>query len=100
MLNRLRSWKSSTRWIVIVALCLAATAAVAMLKPIPQPPSYHDFADQRTIFGIARGIDVLSNAAFLVPGLLGLWFVLRAGKTLDAGTRWAFAILFIGLALT
>lgn len=45
-------------------------------------------------------MDVLSNAGFVIAGLLGLWFVLRSGKTLDAGTRWAFAILFFGLVLT
>jgi hypothetical protein len=85
--------------LVAVAI-IAAAIIVAFLKPIAQPQSYHQFADQRTIFGIAHGMDVLSNAAFLVSGLLGLWFVLRTGKTLDAGTRWAFAILFFGLLLT
>jgi hypothetical protein len=85
--------------LVAVAI-IAAAIIVAFLKPISQPQSYHQFADQRTIFGIAHGIDVLSNAAFLISGLLGLWFVLWAGKTLEAGTRWAFAILFFGLALT
>lgn len=100
MLTHFRALKPSTRWAIIAGVCLAAAGAVAMLKPIPQPQSYHDFADQRPIFGIAHGMDVLSNAAFLVSGLLGLWFVLRAGKTLDAGTRWAFAILFFGLMLT
>ncbi|HEY7402866.1 MAG TPA: alkaline phytoceramidase [Candidatus Angelobacter sp.] len=100
MLRRLRSWKASTRWLIIAAICVVAAAVVAALKPIPQPQSYHAFADQRTFFGIAHGMDVLSNVAFLIPGLLGLWFVARAGKTLDSGTRWAFAILFFGLALT
>ncbi len=86
---------------MLVALAIIAAAIiVAFLKPIAQPQSYHQFADQRTIFGIAHGMDVLSNAAFLISGLLGLWFVLRSGKTLDAGTRWAFAILFFGLLLT
>ena len=75
-------------------------AAVAFLKPIPQPEAYHHFADQRTIAGIAHGLDVLSNLAFLVSGLLGLLFVAKAGLTLDAGTRWAFAVLFFGLVLT
>ncbi|HKD80379.1 MAG TPA: alkaline phytoceramidase [Candidatus Angelobacter sp.] len=100
MLKGLRALKPATRWLIITAVCLAAAAVVAMLKPIAQPQSYHDFADQRAIFGIAHGMDVLSNAAFLISGLLGLWFVLRAGITLDAGTRWAFAILFFGLVLT
>jgi hypothetical protein len=100
MLKSLRAWKPATRWLIIAAVCLAAAAVVATLRPIPQPQTYHDFADHRTVFGIAHGMDVLSNIAFLMSGLLGLWFVLRAGKTLDAGTRWAFAILFLGLALT
>jgi len=79
---------------------MAAAVVVAFLQPIPQPQAYHNFADQRTIFGVSHGFDVLSNLAFLVPGLLGLWFVLKAGLTLDAGTRWAFATLFFGLVLT
>jgi hypothetical protein len=42
---------------------------------------------------------VLSNLAFLISGLLGLLFVMQA-RTIDAGTRWAFATLFCGLCLT
>lgn len=100
ILNAIRSLKSAARWLMIAGVCVAASAVVAMLQPIAQPQAYHNFADQRTIFGIAHAMDVLSNLAFLVSGLLGLWFVLRAGKTLDMGTRWAFAILFFGLVLT
>jgi hypothetical protein len=73
---------------------------MALLPLIPQPQSYHDFADQRTIFGIVRGTDVFSNIAFLLSGVLGLFYVLKAGRTLDAGTRWALAMLFFGLVLT
>jgi len=81
-------------------ICAGAVIAMALLQPIAQPSAYHQFADQRTIFGVVRGFDVLSNLAFLFPGLLGLWFVLRAGMTLDAGTRWALATLFFGLVVT
>lgn len=88
------------RWGIVVTVCIAATAVVAFLPPIPQPEAYHQFADQRTIFGIAHGMDVLSNLTFLVSGLLGLFYVAKAGLTLDAGTRWAFATLFFGLVLT
>jgi hypothetical protein len=100
MLSRLRSWKPLTRWLIVAALVLAAVAAVALLKPIAQPQVYHHFADQRTIFGVPHGFDVLSNLTFFVSGLLGLWFVLKAGATLDAGTRWALATIFFGLVLT
>jgi hypothetical protein len=100
MLSRLRSWKPSTRWLIVAALVLAAAAAVALFKPIAQPQGYHHFADQRTILGVPHGFDVLSNLTFLISGLLGLWFVLKAGATLDAGTRWALATIFFGLLLT
>src|SRR5262249_52583918 len=30
----------------------------------------------------------------------GLFYMLKAGRTLEAGTRWAFAVLFFGLMLT
>src|SRR5437588_1649828 len=100
MVQRGREWSSEAKWSIVVVVCIAAAAVVAFLQPIPQPLAYHQFADQRTIFGISNGLDVLSNLAFLVSGLLGLFFVLRAGRTLDAGTRWAFATLFFGLVLT
>ena len=88
------------RWGIICGVCVAAFIATAFLPPISQPQSYHHFADQRTIFGIAHGLDVLSNLAFLASGLLGLLFVAKFGRALDAGTRWAFATLFFGLVLT
>ncbi|HEY2114601.1 MAG TPA: alkaline phytoceramidase [Candidatus Angelobacter sp.] len=88
------------RWGIICGISVAALVATALLPPIPQPQSYHHFADQRTIFGIAHGLDVLSNLAFLVSGLLGLLFIVKFGRALDSGTRVTFSALFFGLALT
>jgi hypothetical protein len=95
-----RKWSAGTRWGVIAGVCVAAGIATSFLQPIAQPDSYHHFADQRTLFGITRAMDVLSNFSFLLSGALGLFYVLKAGRTLDAGTRWAFATLFFGLVLT
>src|ERR1051326_7963267 len=89
-------WSAGVRWGIICGLCVAAFVVTALLPPIPQPQSYHHFADQRTIFGIPHGLDVLSNLAFLASGLLGLLFVAKFGRALDFGTRWAFATLFFG----
>jgi hypothetical protein len=99
VIDVVRSWSPQVRWTIIAGACVVALVVTALLPPIAQPQSYHHFADQRTIFGVAHALDVLSNLAFLVSGLLGLWFVALAGK-IDAGTRWAFATLFFGLALT
>jgi hypothetical protein len=96
----MHSWSAATRWRIIAAICVTAVAVVAFLDPIPQPQAYHQFADQRAVAGIPHGLDVLSNLSFLASGLLGLWFVMKTGPTLDAGTRWALATLFFGLVLT
>src|SRR5689334_4133704 len=93
-------WSARVRWGIIFGILIAALIATALLPPIPQPQSYHHFADQHTIFGIAHGLDVLSNLAFLVSGALGLLFIVKSGRALDSGTRWTFATLFIGLVLT
>ncbi|XP_010538389.1 PREDICTED: uncharacterized protein LOC104812760 [Tarenaya hassleriana] len=39
---------------------------------IPQSQAYHDFADQRTFFGIPHALNVISNFPFLIIGLVGL----------------------------
>lgn len=93
-------WSVRGRWGIICGVCMVAFVVTAFLPLIPQPPAYHHFADQRTIFGIAHGLDVLSNLAFLASGLLGLLFVAKFGRALDPGTGWAFATLFFGLVLT
>jgi len=93
-------WNAGVRWGIICGVSIAAFIVTALLPPVPQPQSYHHFADQRTIFGIPHGLDVLSNLAFLVSGVLGLLFIVRFGRALDSGTRWAFATLFLGLVLT
>ncbi len=51
----------------------AVTLAVAyFISPIPQDPSYHNFADLRPRFDIPNFGDVVSNIGFLIVGLLGL----------------------------
>src|SRR5690349_14162088 len=44
---------------------------MAFVPPIPQDPSYHSFADQRTILGIRNFWNLVSNGAFLLAGALG-----------------------------
>jgi hypothetical protein len=98
--ERVRGLSPAARWSIVVGVCVASIAAAKFVQPIPQPLAYHHFADQRTMAGIARAWDVLSNLAFLLSGGLGLFFVAKTGRMLDAGTRWAFATLFFGLVIT
>ena len=63
-------------------LLLALTAVVAvtfsLLPRIPQPQTYHLFADRRGFLGIPNFGDVVSNVPFCVIGICGLLFLLRS----------------------
>ncbi len=58
---------------VLILIGLAAAAFLQFkLAPIAQDPAYHDFADQRAVWGIPHCLNVLSNLPFLIAGALGL----------------------------
>jgi hypothetical protein len=95
----MRTLSARSRWIILAAVLLVACGITAVLPPIPQPAWYHDFADARTMLGVPRALDVLSNLPFVVVGLAGLYFSLR-NSTQSLRQRWALATLFTGLFLT
>jgi hypothetical protein len=85
---------------LLIGVTLATMIGALLLDPIPQPLSYHDFADQRTFADIPNLLDVLSNLPFLAVGVVGL-ILLAAGKLhADAGLRPAIALFFLGVTLT
>ncbi len=67
------------RPVVIIGACVIATLMMFLLPPMAQDPSYHLFADRRSIFGIQNGLNVISNLAFLAAGLYGLMLYGRKG---------------------
>jgi hypothetical protein len=90
-----------------VGILLVATAAliiITLLLPrIPQPASYHDFADHRSWLGIPNFLDVISNLPFAVAALVGLALLARrdsAAHFHDPRERWPYAVVFAGLLLT
>jgi hypothetical protein len=58
--------------LVFSGLTAASLGALLLLPPIPQDQSYHQFADQRTLFGIPNFWNVVSNLPFLAIGAAGL----------------------------
>ena len=88
-----------TAWLVAITVVFALAAV--LLPAMPQSLGYHDFSDERSVFGVTHFFDVASNAAFLLAGVTGLVIVARR-RTVFAHDveRWPYAVLFFGLLLT
>lgn len=48
-----------------------------MIEPLRQDQSYHEFADDRVLFGIGNAADTLSSLVFVAVGMAGLLFLWR-----------------------
>jgi hypothetical protein len=91
-----------TRVWIVIAIALAGGVSTLFLNPIPQDPAYHLFADARGWLGIPNVANVVSNAAFVVVGIVGL-FVLY-GKGIDRGSdvlanSLPYAVFFVAVVL-
>jgi len=67
----------TAKHLALIFVAVATIGIACALKPIAQDPAYHVFADQRTVFGVANGYNVLSNLLFIISGAWGLAFLLR-----------------------
>lgn len=87
----------SPRELALVFIMLAPLAAVFVaLAPIPQDPAYHNLADNRTFLNVPNFLNVATNLAFLVIGLMGL--VLCLGRRIDGAAR-SWTTFFFGTLL-
>jgi hypothetical protein len=84
------------RQIVLALVVLGTMALVLSQPPISQDLAYHNFADQRSFFGIPNFLDVATNLPFLIVGCAGIWFCLR-DRAGDLHAAWV--VLFVGMAL-
>src|SRR5262245_7519541 len=88
------------RLAVLWIVAIAALAGMLLVDPIAQPLSYHDFADQRTIFGIPNFWHVISNVPFLFVGIAGVVTVARGGYSGGLPSlRVAYGVFFVGVAI-
>ena len=109
---RIREASRSSRLWLVAGVTVTVILVIAFQAPIPQPQSYHDFADQRVFFGAPNCFDVLSNLPFLLVGLWGAVFALRRAQTgvgphatpsdtfITAAEHWPYLVLFLGVLLT
>ena len=76
---------------VLYCLMIVSLIALLPLPPLLQNQDYHQFADQRRLFGIPNFWNVASNLPFIVIGAVGLLRFHRDAITL---------VLFTGIFLT
>lgn len=76
---------------VLYGLMIVTLLALLPLPPLLQDQNYHQFADQRELFGVPNFWNVVSNLPFIAVGVIGL-----AQFRGDATT----SVLFAGLFLT
>jgi len=100
----------SARLALLVLAVIGLMIAVATLHPLPQDPSYHQLADQRSLFGIPNAADTGSNLLILAAGLAGLVQLWRSYRSAGVHSirqltdRWLYrrwylaAVLAAGLA--
>ncbi len=102
MLDRARALSYRVRIGIILAIVIVVAIVAVFVPPIPQDPSYHDFADRRALLGIPNFGDVMSNLPFLLAGALGIAFFLRRPNHASGESdplRWPFFVYFVGIAL-
>ncbi|WP_040852276.1 alkaline phytoceramidase [Nitrosospira lacus] len=96
--NRRRLW-------ILGILSAGMLLVAAIAPPISQPVEYHQFADQRTYFGISNFFNVASNIIFLFVGIAGLMFLLNvhgsiASKVfIEPSERWPYLVLFASVTM-
>jgi hypothetical protein len=61
--------------VFLFGLAAVSLAALLLVPPIPQPQSYHRFADQHALFGMPHFWNVVSNVPFILVGAWGVWRV-------------------------
>jgi hypothetical protein len=88
--------------LLLLAPAVVIAILALLLAPIPQPLTYHNFADHRAWLGIPNFGDVASNLPFAAVGLWGLIVLFTPGKTkfLDPRERWLYFVMFSALILT
>jgi Ceramidase len=90
-------------WALFLSLPILILAVFNFVPPIPQNLHYHQFADQRSFFGIPNALNVLSNLPFLIVGMLGFvhWsHFYRSSKNNEKGVIAIYTLIFSGLFLT
>jgi hypothetical protein len=91
---------------LLLGLTGAGAVALFFIPRFAQELTYHDFADQRTLWDVPHALNVLSNLPFVVFGLWGVAYLVMKPKAVDGPPVfsrwewWTFLVIFLFVALT
>lgn len=86
--------------ILLLAIQFFAIIAITLLPTMPQDVHYHEFADQRTIFGVSHFFNVVSNIPYLLFGLMGCFLVLKQSQlAIVDSLKKAYVLFFVAVSL-
>ena len=88
------NWGINLKDSLIASLVIISFVSLFFIEPIAQDLAYHNFADMRTMLGVANFFDVASNLPFIAVGLLGLFSLY---KYWGVTCSWSWLILFISI---
>ncbi len=63
---------NTQKYSILYGISALAILSLFFIPTIPQNSTYHQFADQRKVLGIAHFLNAASNILFLISGLLGI----------------------------
>ena len=86
---------------ILIAFALVLIVVVFIRGPIAQDRLYHDFADQRTVLGVANAYNVLSSALFIFVGAWGVVYaLLLLQNSADTMLLTQYVLFFAGVFLS
>lgn len=84
-------------------LAAAVVVAVGVLPPLAEPHVFRSLVDDRMFLGIPNFLNVVSNAALLIVGVWGLYFLpwdaRQPGAFAHPAERWPYLACFLSVAL-
>lgn len=87
-----REW----RHLAMLAIVLGSLILLLLQDPIKQDLAYHDFIDNRTVFGIPNFYNVVSNLPFFLVGIFGVLFCTKQAPV-NIEPDWL--CFFVGISL-
>jgi len=88
------------RYTILFFITLSGIVLLMLNGPIRQQQQYHQFADERMVYGISNFWNVISNLPFLIIGVLGMFFIFQKSRENNIRLWLNGFVFFLGIFFT